>query len=314
MLWKELYSDMSNLSVFEKRPKLAHYTSLANVERILKNREVWLSNPLLMNDHEEIRYGINNGIMEIMNCEELRSAFRTQSRWRSFRINLENYVNEYDRKYLFDNYIMCFSEHDRNDTDGSLSMWRAYGGDGKGAALIFDTQSLLAPNYDSPLTLGDVDYLSDEDRRLWLKNLGGRAAKIIKGARIKESDLHIPAYYLLERLKTFSIFTKHIGFKEEREWRIVYRGEEDKDQKFSRMLSYHHGDRGIEPKLKLSAKIIEEIMPGEGTFDGMLDSIIIGPSISSQIALKTIERMVKTLGYSNLLSKVHVSNIPYRPL
>jgi hypothetical protein len=36
-----------------KRSLLAHYTSIPVLEAILRNNEIWLSNPLFMNDMEE---------------------------------------------------------------------------------------------------------------------------------------------------------------------------------------------------------------------------------------------------------------------
>src|SRR5262249_26012047 len=40
---------------------LAHYTSVEIAEKILRDEEVWLSNPLYMNDLEEMRAGIGLG-------------------------------------------------------------------------------------------------------------------------------------------------------------------------------------------------------------------------------------------------------------
>ena len=43
-------------------PLLAHYTSITVLESILRNEQLWFSNPLFMNDTQEIRFGINEGI------------------------------------------------------------------------------------------------------------------------------------------------------------------------------------------------------------------------------------------------------------
>ena len=40
--------------LMEHKPLLAHYTSISNLEKILKDDEIWLSNPLFMNDLEEV--------------------------------------------------------------------------------------------------------------------------------------------------------------------------------------------------------------------------------------------------------------------
>lgn len=313
-LFHGLYDDVGDVTVFDRRPKLAHYTSMANVESILRNKEVWLSNPLLMNDYDEIRFGISRGIEAIKDCDELKSSLKSSLRRRKFYDYFEGYVAEYDNKYLLDTYIMCFSEHSGGDADGALSMWRGYGRDGKGAALIFDTQYLVEPLVDSPLTIGDVDYLPLDKRKGFLSDLGRRCARIIESINIATNQLHVPAYFLLERLKFFSLFTEHEGFREEREWRIVYQSEKDKSGVFKPVISYHNCDRGVEPKLKLSEAFIESVFPGSGIFDKLIDSVVIGPSASSQISQRSIQRMIKLLGYNNLAQRVFASSIPYRPL
>ena len=45
----------------EHRPLLAHYTSLEVMAKIVENEEIWFSNPLFMNDHQEVRFGMLNG-------------------------------------------------------------------------------------------------------------------------------------------------------------------------------------------------------------------------------------------------------------
>jgi hypothetical protein len=47
--------------MMEHQPLLAHYTSIDVVEKILRNEEIWFSNPLFMNDLEELRFGLFQG-------------------------------------------------------------------------------------------------------------------------------------------------------------------------------------------------------------------------------------------------------------
>jgi hypothetical protein len=54
-----LWADVADKKDFPAvRPLLAHYTTMSTLEAILKNGELWLSNPLLMNDIEELRFGL----------------------------------------------------------------------------------------------------------------------------------------------------------------------------------------------------------------------------------------------------------------
>jgi hypothetical protein len=50
-LFDPLFADLRTADTFPtKRPLLAHYTSISVLEAMLRNDEVWLSNPLFMND------------------------------------------------------------------------------------------------------------------------------------------------------------------------------------------------------------------------------------------------------------------------
>ena len=61
--FRELYANLPGSKEWQrgKRPLLAHYTSITTLKDILKRQEVWLSNPLFMNDLEELRFGIIEG-------------------------------------------------------------------------------------------------------------------------------------------------------------------------------------------------------------------------------------------------------------
>ena len=60
-----LCSDIPTTNNFpSQRPLLAHYTSVSTLEKMLLANELWLSNPLYMNDWEELRFGMNAGADE----------------------------------------------------------------------------------------------------------------------------------------------------------------------------------------------------------------------------------------------------------
>ena len=57
--FSSLWSDADEPDTFSaSRPLLSHYTSISTLECVMKNDEVWLGNPLLMNDVQELRFGI----------------------------------------------------------------------------------------------------------------------------------------------------------------------------------------------------------------------------------------------------------------
>jgi hypothetical protein len=138
-------------------------------------------------------------------------------------------------------------------------MWRGYGSNGDGVAIVIDTGK-IEPVKNSPLIIGKVRYASRDVRLEWLDRILTAFAGLLQANSVPDEMLQLPAYALFERIKTFSLFTKHQGFSEEKEWRIVCQSEKDIAQKLKRMFHYSTAQRGIEPKLKLKIAPIDGIM------------------------------------------------------
>jgi Protein of unknown function (DUF2971) len=117
---------------------------------------------------------------------------------------------------VLDIYVFCLSEHVKEDTDGLLSMWRGYGGNGSGAAIVFDTAKLSPPE-ESPLILAQVHYSTTEKRRNWLRVRIIQFAEILAKSNNSDDKLWLCSYHFFQRLKMFTIFSKHRGFEEEHE-------------------------------------------------------------------------------------------------
>jgi hypothetical protein len=137
LLYSALRKDLREEDFFPAtRPLLAHYTSIEAMENILKTDEIWFSNPLFMNDIEEVIWGFVHGITTIKNNEAIKEAIGTKERYALLARTLDWYVSEFERKNLLDTYVFCFSEHDRDNSDGVLLMWRGYGGRQRSSAGI----------------------------------------------------------------------------------------------------------------------------------------------------------------------------------
>lgn len=219
-LIRPIWADMENDQFDVIRPLLAHYTSIPTLKSILENNEIWLSNPLFMNDVDEVKFGIFNGVPLVYQSRELAEALKTLDRINVFKSSFDYYVNEFSNRHILDTYVFCLSEHDKTDVDGRLSMWRGYGSNGNGVALVFDTATLTKVE-GSPLIVSKVKYANIQDRLDWLNNLISLIASSIRSTSIPDEKLHIVAFQLFERIKMFALFTKHHGFKEEEEWRIA---------------------------------------------------------------------------------------------
>src|SRR5580704_18086703 len=74
-LFQPLYNDLRPEAAFHvKKPLLAHYTTIQVLEKILMTNEIWFSNPLFMNDLEEVRFGILEGSKVAMESEEIAKS------------------------------------------------------------------------------------------------------------------------------------------------------------------------------------------------------------------------------------------------
>ncbi len=313
-LFEQLYSDLIGEDTYpNNRPLLAHYTSIATLEAIMKNNEMWLGNPLFMNDYEELRFGINEAAISFRLHQGIRSACKTEERYEELQKVFEDYLTNISNDGVFDVYVLCFSEHGRDtkNTDGLLSMWRGYGANGTGAAIVFDTQELSYVE-DSPLILAKVEYGSKEKRLAWIEAKLDKFALLLAQSNLPIEQFYLPVTKLLQRVMLFALFSKHDGFTEEREWRLAYVRAWDRQEKLTNMIHYSIGASGIQPKLKLKIGGIEGVIADPISLEKIVTQIILGPSISNILSLMTVKRMLEILKGAEMAKKVERSSTPFR--
>ena len=307
-----LWDDLPRADSFPAvRPLLAHYTSMAAFEGIVKSNEIWLSHPLYTNDWEELRFGMTDCAQELLFHDGIRDACRTEEAHNKLVGLYDYYFKEFESKHAFDTYALCLCSHDEEDKDGRLSMWRGYGDNGSGVALVFDTT--VIPLAEEPLLIVDrVVYLTREQRLGWVKHKLDMIAAAMSETALSEDDLSNVAYHWIERLKLFSLFTKHTGFHEESEWRIVYMPDRDKNGLLTSMLSYEVSQKGVVPKLKLRIAPIPNVPSAELTLERLIHRIILGPIASTAMAAKAVARMLVHAERPLLAERIAPSSIPFR--
>jgi hypothetical protein len=311
IIYQSIWSDIKDENEFPyKTPLLAHYTSMDNFDLIVDGEEFWFSNPLNMNDSEELTFGMIQGASEFKANENLKKACENEDVLCQLMSAFDDHYNHFDENHAFDTYIICFSEHDDENYDGSLSMWRGYGANGNGVSLVIDTKKIVAEET-TPLIISPVEYATREERINWIKEQTNQIAILLTNIDKSNETLNYIAYQWVERLKVYSLFTKHTGFQEEKEWRFVYLNDRDSDSSYKSMFGYSISDERIEPRLKLKFGKI----PGENaslTLESLIDRIILGPATSSVLSKMSVIRMLEIKGKPELVEKVHASSIPYR--
>jgi hypothetical protein len=78
-------------------------------------------------------------------------------------------------------------------------------------------------------------------------------------------------------------------------------------------MSYHIGDRGVEPKLKFMVGHLNGVSADDLALERLLDRIILGPSLSSPLAVRSVQRMLDKIERAHFMDKVFASGIPLRP-
>ena len=301
-----LWSDMQPHALQAKLPLLAHYTSMRTLERIAETGEIWFSNPLFMNDVDELRYGMNLGLNAVRTHQGLREAC-PPDHYNALMDAFGQLYSAFDNESAFDVYVFSCSEHDDDiGDDGLLSMWRGYGSDGNGVAIVFDMAPFAAAA--GPLLLRKVQYLSYEASQAWMEEKLQRFAQALRRLEVPLERMAAAAEDLFERIKLFALFTKHRGFHEEREWRLVYLREHDQDDVLAQQLNYTIGSRGIEPRLRLTMRSLGATFP---PIEQLVERVILGPVLGTPLALKSTRRMLE-LHRPAWADRVVRSSTPYR--
>jgi Protein of unknown function (DUF2971) len=311
-LFEPLYSDTKPETQFaHKKPLLAHYTTIQTIEKIISSKELWFSNPLYMNDLEEVRFGLIESDRILKAEQSITDACATPARKAALLAAFDHYSRHYIENHLTDTYVFCLSEHEPDNNDGLLSMWRGYGGSGNGAAIVFDTAKLnTLPT--SPLIVAQVEYGSGDERRVRIESTVKSFASILGTNNLPDDKLHLAAHALLERFKVFALFSKHRGFHEEREWRVVYMRDRDRGNAFDPFLGFVTGPNGIEAKLKFKVGPVAGATADDLSLSKIVSRIILGPTISSPMAVTAFRRMLFFHGEMALIPCLVASSIPFR--
>ena len=170
-LFKNIWDDIDQENPTpDQRPLLAHYTSIRNLENILRSEEIWFSHPRSMNDISEQRFGFDKFRSIINYDHEFEKSFQWKFGFSIFRGLFNQYCSLLDRGWFDNIYCFCLSEHETNDQDGKLSMWRGYGANGSGVALVIDPKKVKG-FIDPSIVFARVKYPNEVFQTEWCKNI-----------------------------------------------------------------------------------------------------------------------------------------------
>jgi hypothetical protein len=297
------------LEAREQNLKFVQYTSAEAATSIINGKKVWLRNVQCMNDFSEIEHG--------RDC--LVSAYQHEKEGKDFRALIETLFPgiSHDFESRFDawlpffrssTYILCVSEHSvEEEKYGRLSMWRAYGGENPVALVInpktFSQDSDALKAYTFPVIYSDKENFKDqlsalrtriEDEKDFILSLG-------------QDEF---SRWLFDVFRFYVLCTKHPGFAEEREWRVVYN---PLYAESANVLPTIEVVGGVPQKVQ---SIPLENIPRDNlsymTVPELIERIIIGPNDHQSVLEETFINLLEEAGCENARDKVHSSGIPLR--
>lgn len=313
-IYIETFKNLADMPVNLRPRHLAHYTSLSVLEKIVMNNEIWFSHPSSMNDNQEMRFGIREGIRVMQDTGADSSLVELAGGRGNFESILNHYIEFiriFDLEVSTDVYVFCLSVFDLEKwPDGRLSMRRGYGANGNGVALVFNT-SFLTAQVGSPLLIAKVQYVSDEERTGLIRASFTKCLNVLKQHGADAITMKETARNMFRMTLYHALSSKHPGFGEEEEWRIVYFSDLDVHDLLKDRRGYLVRGDTVEPKLKFPVEPLKLEPRQDWTFDSILERIVLGPTHSSAFAQSSARRMLQCLE-PKFTSKLWVSGIPYR--
>lgn len=267
-----------------------HYTRIDNVLKILSNSEgrltrpdhsrrcLWFADAFTMNDTAEVAHG--------------EALFE-----RAIRTGLGGRGAHFDgvartMQWMRGNYFVLSMSKVRD----SLSMWRAYGGDGEGVSLAISLKALRgfeAPRVWPGNYVASCLYERQEELERKLASLVANATIDISDDRILKKFLE----NLAMQLGALIPFIKNPAYSEEQELRAVCATHDEKNVFCM----------GRPPRKYLEIEFEHEV--GAQLFRGAT----IGPSPHQLFHKRAVEHLIaKTRDSQTIILPVHLSSIPYR--
>ena len=289
-------------------PGFVHYTSAEAATSMISGPSVWLRNASCMNDYGEIEYGIEK-ILEFFGGDKGRSFWNAIDEVHpDLSKEIKKSYDDWRHDLSGQTYMICLSEHDFDpDQLGRLSMWRAYGGK-KGVAIVIDPEPLLRESDAIGAYTFPVFYL----RKHEIEQLFIRIADNVVSSRAyiglaDRGTVHGFAFWLLQ---TLSFSLKHPAFMEEKEWRIVYRPNQNKSDVLVKKNVVIGGLPQIIyelPLIDIPEKEFTGISPNE-----LIKKILIGPTNYPLVIKQSLEDKLSDSGVEKPEQRIEITWIPLR--
>ncbi len=290
-----------------KGRKLAHYTTADNAMKIIGGRQVWLRNATVMNDFSEIAHGKECLFASTRGPIGARFWDLLENAHPGAAMGINAALAGADETIKTGTYMTSLSEHAADDSLGRLSMWRAYGGQVCGVALVLnseftDDDDTHVPVYSSPVLYADKQGFAVEFEAL-----------VDRLENNKETLAAAPKFTVMTtvaRALMFSMMScKHKGFKEEEEWRLIHLPRMGEEHAF--VPGEVESIRGV-PQIVYKLPLYQAPEIGDVSLERLLHKVIIGPTLYPAEVRNAFIDILMRAKITDAMNKVVVSDIPLR--
>lgn len=250
---------------------------------IVDSGSLWASNASFLNDKAELLHALAASKHAI----SLLSSKKALNAWSSM---LKRLSAELSDGMKTDTYVACFCGDDDN-----LSQWRGYGGAVQGVSITFDRPKLALRLKRDKAKLYKVTYAKFSTASKLRDALAGELSDIAELDEILGESSEAARYDdLLSRVSALLPKFKHIGFKDEREWRFVVQ----KNPKTSE-LGFRASGNKIVPYIVIGAQKVR--LP--------IHSVRVGPGTDQDLTARGLQVFLEARGYK---VPVRISDVPFR--
>lgn len=288
--------------------RFVYYTTADTAASILRNRQVWMRSTTAMNDYMEVEHGFEclNAAYKAEPGQIFNRALDTC--FPGLAAELLDFFNAWLPGIRQETYMLCVSEHlSEEDQHGRLSMWRAYGGQA-GVALVLNGSVMFRESdalgaYSSPVAYLTPGAFAADFARI-------AEAIAAEADYIRTLDRETVKTHAFNMLRFAVLCTKHPGFHEEREWRVVASPAMYPSQLLSSSVEVVRGIPQTVLKIDLQNYPDQDLIGL--ALPELLNRIIIGPCEFPLVVLKAFRQLLAAAEVPEPESKIFVSDIPLR--
>jgi hypothetical protein len=291
--------------------RFVHYTSAESALKIITSKRLWMRNTTCMADYREVQHG----------HEILVRYFSDTQRRNSFVQSLEQCSpgSAIEAMALFDQwlsdiraytYIASVSEHsNQEDQHGRLSMWRAFGDTNVArVALVIKVPHYSEGQAALNVIFSPVAYLDERGVHVALatiiQNICNNANFL---ATISRTQLVANIFNMFVAIVTC---VKHLGFHEEREWRVMYSPNRNPSALIDASIETVRGVPQVVYRLPLDVTRSNAL--ADLDLYRMVDRLIIGPTSYPWVLYDAFVKALAAAGVTDAHARVITSAIPIR--